>query len=168
MNRILYQKNAGFTLIETLTALIIAGVLAAIAAPNFFSLLKQNEVNEGITALENALKEAQKMAIRESQQCTVNINTGTNTLTANPTECLPTQRDLDGLTIQANPTTNPLPVTFSYKGNTTAEYTIVISSSGTDNVKCLFIANGLGVMKVGDYTGNLGSPISSTNCVPAD
>ena len=113
MKVISYQKNAGLTLIEILIAVIIVGVLAAITAPNFFGLLRQNQVNSGISSLENALKEAQRIAIRESKSCTVNINTATNTLTANPVDCLPTPRDIDNLTIQSNPATNPLPVVFS-------------------------------------------------------
>ena len=177
MNVTPYQKNAGFTLIEILVTMIIVGVLAAIAAPNFFSLLKQNEVKEGIAILEHALKDAQRIAIRESKKCTVTIDAGTNNLTAAPTECLPTTRnistDLDmaintNLSPSGTGTATDIDVSFSYKGNidvedvggTTIASTIIISSDGTDTVKCLYVAEGIGLMKVGDYTSN--------SCVPAD
>lgn len=168
MKVIPYTKDAGFTLIETIVTVIIAGILAAVAAPNFYGLLKSNEVNEGIASLENALKEAQKIAIRESKQCTVTINAGTKNITANPTDCLPTSRsfsdDVD-MAINTAPatTTTTIDIDFAYKGNiivediggtNTTSSTIVISSNFTSNAKCLFVPESIGGIKVGDYSGS--------------
>ena len=94
MKVIPYTKDAGFTLIETIVTVIIAGILAAVAAPNFYGLYKSNQVTEGIASIENALKEAQKIAIRESKKCTLTINAGTKSITAAPADCLPTSRIL--------------------------------------------------------------------------
>ena len=40
------KYNSGFTLIEMLATIVIIGVIAAIAAPNFLGLLNRNRVNE--------------------------------------------------------------------------------------------------------------------------
>lgn len=168
MKVITYKKDAGFTLTEMIVTVIIAGILAAVAAPNFYGLLKSNEVNEGITTLENALKEAQKIAIRQSQACTVTINTATNSLTANPTTCLPTQRDIDADLNIFSDQASPFDIDFSYKGNTTNSYTIVVSSDGTTNVKCLLVSNGLGAMKVGEYTGSITGATPTINPTSCD
>ena len=59
--------NQGFTLIEMLVTIIIIGVIASLAAPNFLGLLNQSRVKDGLAQVEGAIKEAQRQAIRTRQ-----------------------------------------------------------------------------------------------------
>jgi prepilin-type N-terminal cleavage/methylation domain-containing protein len=84
-------SNKGFTLIETLVIIVIVGVLAAIAAPSFLTWYSKVKINNALAELEGALKEAQREAIRKSQNCTVTVPGGSNpVLTASPTNCFVT------------------------------------------------------------------------------
>ena len=69
------QSNKGFTLIEMLTAVIIVGVLAAIAAPNLLGMLNQTRVKDGLGQVEGAIREAQKLAIRRGRSCSIVFTT---------------------------------------------------------------------------------------------
>jgi prepilin-type N-terminal cleavage/methylation domain-containing protein len=59
----MYKRySSGFTLIETLLAVIIVGVLAAIAAPSWVSFINQRRVNAVNDAIARALQSAQREA----------------------------------------------------------------------------------------------------------
>jgi hypothetical protein len=57
-------------------------------------------------------------------------------------------------------------ITFSYRGNTNSAGTIVVYNSNgrTKAQKCLAISLGLGIMRNGDYTGDVSSSVSASKC----
>jgi Tfp pilus assembly protein FimT len=59
----------GFTLIEVLIIIMVMGILAAIAAPSFGSLLDSIKVNQTVTELRISLQETQRQAIRANKVC---------------------------------------------------------------------------------------------------
>lgn len=61
MNR---EKNAGFTLVETLVVVAIIGVLAVMAAPSFSEQIKQQRVEGAAEGLVAALQNAKVEAIK--------------------------------------------------------------------------------------------------------
>lgn len=63
--------NQGFTLIELLVVIGVMGILAAIAIPNFISLVNQTRVNLLAEQIRQSLKEAQQRAILEGYNYTV-------------------------------------------------------------------------------------------------
>lgn len=143
------KYNSGFTLIEMITVIIIVGVIAAIAAPNFLSLLNRNRVNSALGQIEGAIKEAQRQAIKDSSSCTVNITSATRTISGG---CLLSNRVVDNnVTINSDHT-----IVFSGKGNTASNATIVVSTTNNNVQKCLVVSSGLGLIREGDYDG--------TNC----
>ena len=143
------KYDSGFTLIEMITVVIIVGVIAAIAAPNFLGLLNRNRVNEAVRQIEGAVKEAQRQAVKDSSSCTVNVTSATRTVSGG---CLLSNRVLDdNVTIDSDHT-----ITFSGKGNTTSATTIVVSNTESNIQRCLFVSSGLGLVRDGDYDG--------TNC----
>ncbi|MCZ8250085.1 MULTISPECIES: Tfp pilus assembly protein FimT/FimU [unclassified Microcystis] len=77
-----HHKNQGFTLLEILIALAIAGILAALTGPNLLAWLNSNKVQEATDSIQSALRDAQKQAIRRGRICTINFTNGTGT---NPT-----------------------------------------------------------------------------------
>ncbi len=167
-------KNKGFTLAEMLIVVIIIGILSAIVAPNFFNWFTRYKIEEGLGEIKGALKEGQKQAMRQGIRCRIRINTATNTITGNPPRCLLSDRDLrDDISITTNfgspssfPTTFQL--SFSYKGNYAGiGGKIVVSDvNSSQNRKCLVMTNGLGIMRTGNYQGDIdrSSSITAGTC----
>jgi Tfp pilus assembly protein FimT len=64
-----FHSPWGFTLIEMLIIIMVMGILAAIAAPSFGSLLDSIKVNQTVTELRISLQETQRQAIRANKVC---------------------------------------------------------------------------------------------------
>ena len=167
----IFQKEKGFTVIETVTTLVIAGILAAIATPSLIGMYRQQKVKEALEQLHGALEEAQRQAMLKGQGCTVNIDTTNNRVNSANDDCLLSTRILpDEAKMETN--IDPPQIEFSFKGNTANintnpsgdQGTVVISrSDGSGYRRCLVITNGLGIMRTGFYDGST-SPITSNNC----
>lgn len=79
MRRLNVHKNQGFTLLEILVALAITGILAALTGPNLSAWLNSNRVPEATDAIQLALEDAQRQAIRRGKSCTINFTNPTGT-----------------------------------------------------------------------------------------
>jgi prepilin-type N-terminal cleavage/methylation domain-containing protein len=79
MRRLNVDKNQGFTLLEILIALAITGILAALTGPNLLAWLNRNEVQQATDAIQLALEDAQRQAIRRGKSCTINFTNPTGT-----------------------------------------------------------------------------------------
>lgn len=160
-----HQSDRGFTLMELMIALIVIGIIAAISAPNFIGLLNRNRVNVAMNQIEGAIKEAQRQAMRQGIFCRININTTTNILTGNPSNCLLSDRQInDDIDIRTNLFGTIPNISFSYIGSTTRMGTIVVSTDGTDSQKCFVISLGTGISRTGDYVGSKTGSVSSVFC----
>jgi prepilin-type N-terminal cleavage/methylation domain-containing protein len=156
--------DRGYTLTELLVTLVIVGIIAAIASPNFLGLLSRYRLEEGLQVLLGAINETQRLAMVRGKSCRININPSTNNITANTAGCLLSDRSIsDQITIRSN-FTGSTNITFSYKGSTTRMGTIVLSSDHTDLQKCFVIALGTGIKRVGDYDGSKTGSVSGTKC----
>jgi prepilin-type N-terminal cleavage/methylation domain-containing protein len=166
MNKKIKEKSdRGFTLTELMIALVIIGVIAAIASPNFLGFLNRIKVNNSLEQLLGAIKETQRQAMRQGKRCRININPSTKILSATPSDCLLNTRTIDdSVTIRTNLPGGSPNISFSYKGNTTRMGTIVLSSNFTDTQKCFVISLGLGIMRTGNYTGSKTGSVSASNC----
>ena len=167
------EIDKGFTLIEMITVVIIVGIVASIAAPNFLGLLNRNRVNEATGQIEGALKEAQKQAIRQGKSCSITIDDSTKTITntVGSTGCLLSNRDLnDSIQLNVSRTT----IVFSGKGNISIDDTdanlrtpvfVVSMNNGTDKRGCVVIENSFGAVRTGDYTtGTIPDPPVKGSC----
>ena len=59
------RSNSGFTVIETITALLMIGILSGIAAPRWFALIKTQHLNIAQDQVYRAMREAQSQAKKE-------------------------------------------------------------------------------------------------------
>lgn len=145
-------------------ALVVIGIIAAIASPNFLGLLSRIKLEGALQQLLGAITETQRLAMVRGKSCRININPSTNIISANTVGCLLSDRVLDdAVKIRSNfpGTTN---ITFSYKGSTTRMGTIVLSSDHTDSQKCFVIALGTGIKRIGNYNGSKTGSVSGNNC----
>jgi prepilin-type N-terminal cleavage/methylation domain-containing protein len=168
------KSNSGFTLIEMLVVVIIVGVIAAIAAPNFLGMLNQSRVKDGLAQVEGAIKEAQRQAMRKGQVCKIQFTSnaeGDSVIQVHPDEtvsgttvsysgCLLTSRELpesvsfsllNSGTLTVVNSSNERNLAFSTKGNPDVQGTMVISHPQTNTVKCIQIEGMLGAIFTGDY-----------------
>ena len=157
--------DRGFTLTELLIALVVVGIIAAIASPNFIGLLERIRVNNSLEQLLGAIRETQRLAMRQGKRCRININPSTNVLSATPSNCLLNTRKIDENVIVRTNLSGATPnISFSHKGNTTKMGTIVLSSNFIDTQKCFVISLGLGIMRTGNYIGSKNGSVSPSNC----
>lgn len=164
-NNISKPKELGFTLIELLSALVIIGIIAAIASPSFIGLLNKVRVDTALEELLGAIRETQRLSMRNGKTCRINIDPNTNLINATDTGCLLKERTIDeNVIVRTNLSGSTPNISFSYKGSTTKMGTIVLSSNLTNTQKCFVISLGLGIMRTGEYTGNNTGSVSASNC----
>lgn len=147
-----------------LVTIIIIGVIAAIAVPNFLGLLNRNRVNQAQRQVEGALKEAQRQAMRKGKQCSIDISTSSKTISSSTNGCLLSNRNLNDL-VQLN--SNSTTITFSGKGNITGAtppVLVVSIPNGTNLQRCVVIDSLLGSLRSGNYSGTIPTTPLSTSC----
>jgi prepilin-type N-terminal cleavage/methylation domain-containing protein len=164
MLRQVRKSDRGYTLTELLVTLVIVGVIAAIATPNFLGLLSNYRLEEGLQVLLGAINETQRLAMSKGKSCRININPSTHIITANSPGCLLSDRKIsDKITIRSS-FTGSTNITFSYKGSNTRMGTIVLSSDHTDLQKCFVISLGTGIKRTGDYNGSKTGSVDYVDC----
>lgn len=164
---VVHRQNRGFTLFEILVATVIAGILAALSLPSLLGILKGNELKAAQDQVVNALRDAQRQAIRRSQKCTITINTSSDPVkisVKDPTAdkgCLSSSDSKlpKGVTLTSN---NGNDFTYSFKGNTTNAKTLTLASSGSKEQRCVVVSMHLGILRTGIVKGSTCKTSSST------
>ncbi|MEH1839267.1 MAG: type II secretion system protein [Nostoc sp.] len=75
--RLYPQQDAGFTLIEVLTVVVMIGVLSAIAIPSWVAFVNRQKVNKANDAVLAALQEGQRQAKNKKLSYTVSFQKNT-------------------------------------------------------------------------------------------
>jgi prepilin-type N-terminal cleavage/methylation domain-containing protein len=156
-NSAVHAGLKGFTQAELMIAILVMGILAAIAAPNFSQWLRQKQVDAAFSQIELALQETQTEAVKRSKTCNLEIRRGSNpTLTGN---CLVTgDRALQDVTLNHELTSNPWIISFNESGenrNVSSAGTLWVSSvEGNVRSKCLVISVGIGLRRSGQHENN--------------
>ena len=173
-------KNQGFTLIELVTVLFIAGILAATAVPSFIAMYENTQVKDAINTVQGALKEVQREAIRKSKVCNITLS---STAITSSKGCLVTgDRTLSKVSIASSlSTTTPAnSFQFNIKGNTVNNstpptkptnlnnnVTILISSTSNPKlVRCLVVSAPLGLIRAGKYNPSQVATPDEQYCTP--
>jgi prepilin-type N-terminal cleavage/methylation domain-containing protein len=168
------QDEQGFTLIEILVTIIIIGVMASLFIPNFLNWYNNQKINNVLSQIEGAVKEARSIAVKKSQTCDVII--AANGVSASPASCLPTgARNISGVNANisteqsGSATPGSTTITFSTRGTTSivaGKSVIVVydrDAQTSRKMKCLVVSDGIGITRIGNYTGT--TPPTSTDNV---
>ena len=172
--------NTGFTLIESLIVIFLVGILAAIAAPSFFSWVRNKEVDEVMVQIVGALKEAQSEALRTGNRCMVTITAQevrAMTLPSPGENCLPTGNrgfsnstpNLQLFTTISNVPAEPASpdvdrrLIFTHKKTTPNDGIVVIAQPDASRQRCIVVSAGLGLIRTGFYQGNP-TVLNESNC----
>jgi type II secretory pathway pseudopilin PulG len=158
-----------------LVTVIVTGILAAITTPSLVGLINRNQVKEAQRQVASALKEAQRQAMRRGKSCQVTINPTAKTISANPSQCLSNNLTVgtntliggDQVLITANDG-NANIISFTHKGTTDIQKTIVVYSSLSNEKKCIVIADTLGTVRTGNYDGDVSATVIADSCKTAD
>ncbi|WP_299489019.1 Tfp pilus assembly protein FimT/FimU [Acaryochloris sp. IP29b_bin.137] len=169
MRSLTVHSQQGFSQIEIIIVLVVMGILGTIAAPSFLNWVNTRKLDVGLAELKGTLIEGQNQAIRLSKTCTINLPTGSNSvLSSTPADCLRNgDRTLEGLQLRHSFATPSL--SFNFKGRVppslSSEQTVVLSVANeiSSPSKCLVIAPGIGLIRVGTYTGSPTTALAS-NC----
>jgi prepilin-type N-terminal cleavage/methylation domain-containing protein len=157
------RNEKGFTLLELIIVILVAGVLAAISAPSLLTWYQRMRVNNAMSQVQGSLQTAQREAIRRNTNCVVNIDSGNDKMTG---DCF-LQPDIptDWVDLKSNETT----MNYSYRGTVTlaSSGTIVLFEKGTSSPsikKCLVLSSPLGIVRTGEYTGDVAGSITADDC----
>ena len=130
---------------------VVVGILASTTIPSMVGLMAKNSLESSMSQVKGAIQEAQRSAIKKGQSCEVRIIS--NRITGSPAGCITSPVTL-GSEITVNDGAAVSNFSFSYKGNTTSDRTIVLSSTKTSTKRCLVISAGIGIMRSGTYENN--------------
>jgi prepilin-type N-terminal cleavage/methylation domain-containing protein len=174
------RQDRGFTMIEIIVTVVVAGILMAVAVPSLLGLLSQTRVKDGLRQVEGSLKEAQRQAMRQGQTCKIIMDAANNTIKPDPTtpRCLSESKtispDIKFKGDVADPANNAnlINVSFTHKGNNNGgERTIAIYRVKSDGQpvkdgvqKCVIITSNLGGIKSSSYWGDVSSVIVQGDC----
>jgi len=78
MNNKRFQKIAGFTMIEMMVAIVILGIMAAMAGPSFSKWIPRMKLKAEAREKLNYLRQARSRAISENSQYGIYFNTDNN------------------------------------------------------------------------------------------
>jgi prepilin-type N-terminal cleavage/methylation domain-containing protein len=141
----------GFTLLELMIVVVIVGILSAIAAPSVLSQQANAKLNNSLELLKTSLELSQAEAIKTSKTCEVNIPNGNRITTTCYIGTSNNITNLDqGINISSSGLVAPQKISYSFRGVTTANATITLTSPNTSLQKCLVVSPVVGLIRTGN------------------
>jgi len=144
------KNNRGFTLIENLIILVILGVLTAITVPSIVGVYNRQQLNYSVNLVRGALQEAQREAMRQGKQCSVEIK---STMLTSPDGCLLSNRELPSVVTIYPPTTAQFGIrgNFQLKSSPSSNLVISLEAENVNEKQCVEVSYPLGMIRTGIY-----------------
>lgn len=129
-------KEAGFTLVELLIAIVILGILASLAAPSFREFIAGQRIKTASFDIMAMLTLARSEAIKRNADVAISASSTHFTVSANSGATILLQQEIPaGVTI-----TGGSAVTYNRSGRLEAAFTpLQISSTSSSIVRCISI-----------------------------
>jgi prepilin-type N-terminal cleavage/methylation domain-containing protein len=143
--------TAGFTLIESLVVISIAGILMAMGIPSLLAAQNRAKLAQATDLVVASLQEAQREAIRRNRSCSLTLDKVADKINGQSGCLLSGDRNLpDGISLDysgANPN-----IQYGMRGNTTTNKSVILGiKDSPSNNRCLTISAPLGIIRLGSY-----------------
>ena len=145
------SKKLGFTLIESLIVVSIAGILIAMAIPSFIAAQNRAKLAQATDLVVASLQQAQREAIRRNQSCTLTLDKIDRKILGQQGCLLSGDRNLpDAIDLDYTGTNGDL--RYGMRGNTTTNKSIFLKVKDSPAVsRCLTVSAPLGIIRLGTY-----------------
>ena len=123
----LVSERRGFTLAEILIAVVVFGILASIAVPQFIAFRPKSRLNGAARQVYSELMWARSKAVNENSAYVVTFPTNqTMQIAGSITKTVSIQSEYSDVTLTSSAST----ITFSSRGTTDVAPTIILTNSG--------------------------------------
>ena len=159
--------TAGYTLIEVLVVVIMAGVLAAISAPSMLGLIERQRLNSANSEIYQAMRQAQSRAKQEkvTWQVSFREQSGVSQWAVHRADTAPaawnglsSNIEIDDSNTTFLPQSSIWSVQFDFKGNPARGLNDVRritlnTNQNTQMKRCVFVSTLLGAMRIDNDDG---------------
>jgi prepilin-type N-terminal cleavage/methylation domain-containing protein len=145
------SRDCGFTLIESLIVLAIAGILIAMAVPSLIAAQNRAKLAQATDLVVASLQESQREAIRRNQSCTLTLDKINHKISGQQGCLLSGDRSLpDAISLDYTGTLQS--IQYGIRGNTTTNKSIILGiKDSPSSTRCLTVSAPLGIIRLGSY-----------------